>query len=202
MPRFHRHDGHEAANPSLRMPADTLEAKSSRLSIGELLGHYEAFCNEEGAGAAMFPWATRFAMGFPLPSWQREHTWTQAQNERFILSIWCGVDLGSYLVNDNWEFSKNPDGTPCYREFSEALLDGQQRLTCLELYITNQFAVPDASGNPTYWKDIPKIERMRFTKATFVKATVSSWDESVLRRVYDLRAFGGTAHNDSQRASA
>lgn len=201
MRNFYRYAGHETANESTKMPSDVLDAKSSRLTIGELIHHYEDFCNEEASGPAMFPWATRFAMGFPLPAWQRDLEWTENQNVRFILSIWCGVDLGSYLVNDNFEFIKNADGTQSYRQFTEALLDGQQRLTCLQLYITNQFAVPDANGNPIYWKDVPKIERMRFTKVTFVRATVSSWDEAMLRRVYDLRAFGGTAHKESDRAS-
>lgn len=199
MPKFNRYDGHETADQSIKMPSDALDAKSSRLSIGELIGHFEEFCNEESNMPAMFPWATRFAMGFPLPSWQRELEWTQEQNERFILSIWSGVDLGSYLVNENWEFVKTPEGSH-YREFSEALLDGQQRLTCLEQYITNQFPIPDAKGNPVFWKDVPKIERRRFTLVTFVKATISSWDEDLLRKVYNLRAFGGTAHKESQRA--
>lgn len=199
MPSFNRYDGHESADQSIKMPFDELDAKSNRLSIGELIGHYESFCNEESSSADKFPWATRFAMGFPLPSWQRGLEWTLEQNQRFIVSIWSGVDLGSYLVNENWEHVQTADGYH-NREFSEALLDGQQRLTCIEQYITNQFAVPDALGNPVFWKDVPKVERRRFTLMTFVKATISSWDEALLRKVYDLRAFGGTAHKESERA--
>lgn len=200
MSKYHRYDGHVTADQSIKMPFDQLDAKSNRLSIGELIGHYEAFCNEDANSAAMYPWATRFAMGFPLPSWQRDLEWTQEQNERFILSIWSGVDLGSYLVNESWAFVETPGGGNHYREFSEALLDGQQRLTCLERYITNQFPTMDSNGNPVYWKDIPRVERRRFTLVTFVKATISSWDEDLLRKVYNLRAFGGTAHKESQRA--
>lgn len=200
MPTFHRYDGHETAEQSIRMPADELDARTSRLSIGELIGHFEVFCNEKTNDANMFPWATRFAMGYPLPSWQRKLVWTHEQNVRFILSIWAGVDLGSYLVNESWELIDTADGKSHYREFSEALLDGQQRLTALEQYITNQFAVPNTDGTPVFWKDLPKVERRRFTLITFTKATITSWDEGLLRKVYDLRSFGGTEHTEDERA--
>lgn len=200
MTNFNRYDGCEDANPSVIMPKDILEARSQRLSIGELIGHYETFLNEPAGGAAMYPWASRFALGYPLPSWQRPLVWTPEQKTRFILSIWEGVDLGSYLVNDQWEYVEEAGRAPYFRDLSEVLLDGQQRLTALEEYITNKFAVPDGSGHPRYWREIARVERRRFCSTTFTKATITSWDEALLRKAYDLRAFGGTAHTDDQRA--
>jgi hypothetical protein len=200
MTKFNRYDGCEDANTSVIMPKDILEARSQRLSIGELIGHYETFLNEPTGGSAMYPWATRFAMGYPLPSWQRPLVWAPDQKVRFILSIWEGVDLGSYLVNDQWEYVEEADRAPYFRELSEVLLDGQQRLTALEEYITNRFAVPDGAGQLRYWREVPRIERRRFCSITLTKATITSWDEALLRKAYDLRAFGGTAHTEDQRA--
>lgn len=199
MTKYSRNEGHEEASLTLRMPSDEVDARTSRLSIGELLGRYEEFCNDTKSGQEMYPWASRFAMGYPLPSWQRQFKWTEEQKQRFIHSIWSGVDLGSYLVNELWEH-QGAEGQLHFRKFSEVLLDGQQRLTTLQEYVTNGFAVKDAAGIPRYWRDLPKVERRRFSLITFTKATVSSWDEEVLRKVYDLRAFGGTAHTEEERA--
>lgn len=197
---FNRYDGCEDADSTIIMSKDILEARAHRLTLGELIGHYEAFLNEPAGGAAMYPWASRFVMGYPLPSWQRPLVWTLDQKTRFILSVWEGVDLGSYLVNDQWEFVEEEGKPPYYRELSEVLLDGQQRLTALEEYITNKIAVPDSAGQPRYWRELSRIERRRFCSITFTKATITSWDEALLRKAYDLRAFGGTAHTDDQRA--
>lgn len=75
------------------------------------------------------------------------------------------------------------------------------RLTAMEDYINNVFPVPDADGVLRYWRDLPQVVRRRFCNITFSKATVVSWDEAMLRKVYDLRSFGGTAHTEDQRAS-
>jgi hypothetical protein len=88
-----------------------------------------------------------------------------------------------------------------FREFSEVLLDGQQRLSAIEDYLECRFPVPDAAGVLRYWEELPRVERIRFTNTHFPRAEVSSWDEAVLRHVYDLRAFSGTAHQENERAT-
>lgn len=196
---FKRYAGCDTADASLLMPTDELDANLSNSTISELIGRLEQFTSNE-QGAQMYPWATRFAMGYPLPSWQRELVWTDAQKIRFIESIWAGVDVGSYLVNESWELCGEGHKTT-FREFSEILLDGQQRLTALEAYVCNEFAVPDANGTPRFWRELPQRERRRFGSYHFAKATIASWDERSLRRAYDLRAFGGTPHKDSEKAT-
>lgn len=198
--RFSRYDGAEQADETLRMPRDVLDARVSSLCLSEVIGRYERFLASPADGAAMFPWADRFVMGFPLPSWQRPLVWTQEQKMRLIQSIWAGVDIGSYLVNDQYEFVQLGTATPYFRKFSEILLDGQQRLAALESYLTNEFPVPDVQGIPRYWRDLPRIERRRFSSYHFARANIKSWDEATLRLAYDLRAFGGTAHTEDQRA--
>lgn len=192
---FIRNAGAAEADPSIRMPADLIRASTTTMSIGELLGRLEQFTTGE-LSPEQFPWATRFVMGFPLPSWQRPLVWTLEQKTRFITSIWCGVEIGSYLINDVYEFM--PDGT--LRKFSDILLDGQQRLSTIEEYVKDGFAIPDATGTPRLWSQLPSLERRRFAVLQFSRATVRTWDEKLLRLAYDLRAFGGTAHTEDQRA--
>ncbi len=194
---FSRNAGADTADKHIVMPHDVINARTRALSIGELLGRLEAFTENQLSGAYKYPWATRFAMGYPLPSWQRPLVWTPMQKVRFIYSIWSGGEIGSYLVNDIFEFV----GDDQTREFTDVLLDGQQRLTTLEEYVTDRFAVPDREGTLRFWSELPPPERRRFARHQFSQATVSSWDEKLLRLAYDLRAFGGTAHNEDQRAS-
>lgn len=192
---FKRYEGAELADASIRMPVDTLEAKAQSMVISELLGSLQDFNQER----SRYPWTQRFAMGLPLPSWQRPLVWSQVQKVRFIESIWNGVDIGSYLVNDVWEMDE-VDGESVYRKNSNVVLDGQQRLSAIEEYVMNGFAVPDAQGTARYWRDLGQTERRRFGNYHFARATLRSWDEAHLRWAYDMRAFGGTAHEESQRA--
>ena len=197
---FNRQEGLESANPDIAMPKDELGANTSTATIRELLGRLEEFCNGT-EGPERFPWTQRFAMGYPLPSWQRGLEWDAEQKTRFIESIWSGVDIGSYLVNDLWEMEGEGEGrVSTFRENSDVLLDGQQRLTTLEEYVRSQFPVADASGALRYWRELPRLERIRFGQFHFTKATVKSWDEAKLRKAYNMRAYGGTPHKEHQRA--
>jgi hypothetical protein len=159
----------------------------------ELLNGYKNF--RTGKCAADFPWATRFVMGFPLPSWQRDFVWTLHQQVQFIITVWSKGDLGYYIVND-WQMS---DGKT-FDKHSSVLLDGQQRLTTIERYITDQFAVPDVTGVARLWSEVPRREQMRFISSVFTRGSVNTFDEQELRTIYDLRNFAGTPHKESERA--
>lgn len=196
---FSRYDGSADADADVRMPTDELGANVLNVCVSELLLRLEQFTNGE-EGPNLYPWATRFAMGYPLPSWQRGLKWDEEQKIRFIESIWAGVDIGSHLVNNVYEF-EGEGPTLRYRKFSQILLDGQQRLTALEEYVYNRFPVSDAAGMPRFWRELPRAERRRFGTFHFAQATITNWDEATLVRAYNLRAFGGTPHEEDERAS-
>ena len=197
---FRRYEGaSDDSDSGVRMPRRTLDARVSACCVAELLGRYERFTKGGSDGADMFPWASRFIMGFPLPEWQRPLVWSREQQVRFIESLWAGVDVGSYMVNETYDFMKT-DGKEHYTPFSEILLDGQQRLASIEAYVLNEFGVPDIDGAPRFWSDLPRVERRRFGSIQFARANIKSNDEDELRLAYDLRSFGGTAHTEDQRA--
>ncbi|MBA1193686.1 DUF262 domain-containing protein [Pseudomonas entomophila] len=180
------------------MPQKELNATLQMFQVDVLASNLESYSINPERARGKYPWATRFAMGHPLAPWQRPAAWTEEQQVRFITSIWMGSDLGSYLVNGWYEFA---DGD-AYALNSEVLLDGQQRLTALEGYLLGKFGVPDSDGCLRFWSEVGDKERKRFLGIPFAQARVHSSDEVALRKVYDLRAFGGTAHTEDQRASA
>jgi hypothetical protein len=198
MKPFYRYEG-AVITDRRRMPQVSMSASTSPRSVGELVGRFEKFtANDEER--LLYPWADRFVMGYPLAPWQRVVRWSHEQMAAFITSIWMDVDLGSYLVNDIIEFTSKPGEKLVSQYLSDILLDGQQRLTALQLYLLNEFQVPDANGNPCFWDDLGKTERRFFCNKTFSMSRVQSFDEAELRKVYNLRAFGGVAHAPEERA--
>lgn len=199
---FNRYDGAADVPNVRRMPRKETRAHSAPRTIEELLFRLEAISKNEAAYRAQYPWAERFVLGYPLPAWQRPLVWADSQKTRFITSLWMELDVGTYLVNDVFE-SVTIDGREgtVFREFSDILLDGQQRLSALEDYFLGRIAAPDASGVLTYWPELGRAERRHFGNQTFSRAAVQSWDEAELRQMYDLRSFGGTPHTEEQRAS-
>lgn len=182
-----------AEDNGIRMSREPIDARHSPRNIEDLCHNWRKFHSENER--ALYPWATRFVMGFPLPDWQREFVWTDEQQSRFILSVWSKAELGSYILND-WEMS---DGK-CFDRYSNVLLDGQQRLTTIERYLRDEFAVDDTTGTPRLWSQVHRREQRRFMNATLPRSQVKTFDELELRTIYDLRNFTGTPHTESQRA--
>ncbi len=150
--------------------------------------------------AREYPWADRFVMGLPLAPWQRDFKWSDEQCSKFITSAWTGVQLGSYLLTAaDWVGSADGKGVT-YVPMSNMIVDGQQRLSALERYFKNELAVPDASGKPTLWSELEVVEQRRFRSTIFTRGEIKVTDELELRRMYDLLNYGGTVHEENERA--
>lgn len=130
-------------------------------------------------------------MGYKLPSWQRPGVWTEKQCVRFIESVWLGVGLSSFMVNDSQD-----------TELSLILLDGQQRLRAIERYWNGDFAIQGEDGGSYFWSDLTEPERNHFYRIPFPWQETRYNSEAELRAAYDRHNFGGTAHADDQRANA
>jgi hypothetical protein len=147
-------------------------------------------------------------MGLPLTPWQRKFVWTEEQSRRFITSAWTGVHLGTYvlsqlevgLANTGAAGAAEADGVE-YAYLSNCVIEGQQRLTSLELYITNRLSAPDNTGRPTLWAEVSAADQRRFENTIFSCGTVRDRDEQRLRSLYDLMNFSGTPHAESDRAT-
>src|SRR5690606_40000767 len=98
-------------------------------------------------------WAERCVLGLPPPAWQRPSVWSRQQQERFIHSVWMGIDLGTYLYNDPGplECYEQVNGVLVARPNTDALLDGQQRLGAIQAFWRDEISIEDADGVPRVW---------------------------------------------------
>lgn len=155
---------------------------------------------DPGVAEKAYPWADRFVLGYPLPSWQREFKWSIEQSEKFIDSIWRGVALGSY-TRVEYELLSGIAHVE-HLPFSNSIMDGQQRLKSLEMYFDGLVKCPNVEGVPTLWSEVSLVDRRRFGKTVFNCATIPLAPEQSLREYYDLMNFGGVAHTDAERATS
>lgn len=193
---FQRYADDQPTELRIHMPQRVLATTVSHYPIDVLVGHWEKYLVDPSSALERFPWAARFVMGIPVPTWARDVQWDVGQQARFISAVWSGADLGSYLTNDWCE----PASTGrALAENSKILIDGQQRLHSLEEYFLDRLAVPDAQGQPRIWSELGNGERKRFLSTIFTNARVSSGDEVALRKTYDLYAQGVMPRSFDQR---
>ena len=194
---FQRYADDETSDMRIRMPQRVLATTISHYPIDVLVGHWEKYLVDPSSARDSFPWAARFVMGMPVPTWARGLEWNVGQMSRFISAVWSGADLGSYLTN-SW--CESASAGRALAENSEILIDGQQRLHSLEEYFLDRLAIPDAQGQPRVWSELGDAERKRFLSTIFAHARVSSGDEVALRKTFDLCALGVVPRSFDQRA--
>lgn len=194
---FERYADDQPSELRIQMPQRVLATIVSHYPIDVLVGHWEKYLVDPSSAQDRFPWAARFVMGMPVPTWARGLEWNVGQQARFISAVWSGADLGSYLTND---WCEPADTCRALAENSEILIDGQQRLHSLEEYFLDRLAVPDAQGQPRVWSELSNGERKRFLSTIFTHGRVSSGYEVALRKTYDLCAQGVVPRSFERRA--
>ena len=120
---------------------------------------------------------------FKIPDFQRPLVWTREQKIKLIESLWVGIPIGTYTVNE----SDNPD-------FDRLLIDGQQRINAIKEYVNDVFP---AYG--LFYSECDLIEKRRFNDCRFPCYVTQSDDIEYLKNYYNLMNFGGTAHKESER---
>lgn len=182
-----------------RMPTSSLKPMLAPRPIEVLIHEFENF--DPAIAAKQYPWAERFVMGLPLAPWQRDFKWSDEQCQRFIGSIWRGVHIGSYLMTEAAFRTEDAafQGVQ-YLPLTNMVIDGQQRLFAIEKYITGEIASPDVNGNALFWNDVEIVDKRRFRHTIFSRGEIRNTDELYLRQYYDLLNFGGTPHEEYERA--
>lgn len=129
---------------------------------------------------------TGLICGFRLPPFQRPFVWTAEQQVRFIESCWLELDIGRFVVTQDLDVDDR----------DRLIIDGQQRLTTLQRYLDNEFPVFGL-----YWKDLTRGEQRRMDRVNASTLVLSdNLDETFLRELYNRLNFGGTPHQESERA--
>lgn len=125
-----------------------------------------------------------YILGFKVPDFQRPLVWTIEQKINLINSLWCGVPIGTYTVNECGD-----------SEFNLIIIDGQQRLNAIESYINDDFKVYDM-----FYSELDTKLKGRFKNSIFPQYVTNSDDIEYLKNYYNLMNFGGTAHKESEKA--
>lgn len=131
------------------------------------------------------PWDGRSVMGYRLPEWQRPFVWTREQCVKLVESVWLGIDIGTYTFNRHHGRA----------EIDDLLIDGQQRMKAIEMYLDNAFPVFGYR-----WNEITAVDQRAFSNRHFHCYITESSDEKYLRDYYNMMNFSGTAHKESERA--
>ncbi len=128
-------------------------------------------------------------LGFRLPKWQRALVWTDDQNRRFLESAWLALHLGTFVVT-SWVPKEGTDTS-----LLGLIIDGQQRFSAIQKYFEDGFPVFGYK-----WSEIGKSEKREFLSRKFTGCQIDLFDEKELMDLYDRLNFGGTPHEESQRA--
>lgn len=175
-----------------RIPLPLDQGRHSESCMSYLYHHYQEHLRllRSESDPLMTVEAERYACGFPLPEFQRDLCWTREQEVAFIESAWLELPLGSFCHHD-LDFGSG--GAPV--EYSGWLVDGQQRLTTIQRYWDDEFAVFGL-----YFSELTKPERRRFMSIRFAHYELQLWEENAIRELYNRMAFGGVPHKESERA--
>lgn len=138
-----------------------------------------------------YPWAARMLGKHPIPSWQRELCWSKQKSRKFIHSVFQGFDLGSVMKN-GYQYANNSD---ILMPMSDILIDGQQRINALILFINNEI-----DYETYYWNDLNRLEQRTFLESQIGLKSTNCFDKEVLKKVYNLLNFSGVRHKHSEIA--
>ncbi len=165
------------------MPTPSLRVVETQISISELIGLRDDYKPSD------YPWAVRFLGKFPIPSWQRKSVWTQEQKVAVIKSAYEGFDIGSVMINDWHEVGGK------LADFSDALIDGQQRVEAFIEYVNDKFTVCGY-----YWSQLNRNDQRRFLYRQIGCQKIFCFDETKLKKLYNIHNFSGTRHLLTERA--
>lgn len=170
------------------IPEPILSGTTREYQIDTLLGQaQEALASDHMATG------DRTLMGFNLPPWQRDETWTEAQKRRFIEGIFLGLGCGYYVVHQmDWDEDANP------LPMAGWLLDGQQRIAAIRDFVYGPLTIFDGVG----YTDLDRPTQLRrFRRQAFPCVEIPYQDdEEILKEVYRRLNFGGTPHTAADLA--
>ncbi|MCS4088917.1 DUF262 domain-containing protein [Rhizobium sp. BK176] len=133
-------------------------------------------------------------MGHAIPPFQRPIVWGEDKMIAFIETLVQKGDAGTYTYHTSETSVRTPDGRDVYPR-DMWLLDGQQRLTSIDRFFDGEFPVYGL-----FWSEVDPVRQRAFLNGTFAAYEVRNKSELELRELYDLKNFGGVAHEEHQRA--
>jgi hypothetical protein len=141
---------------------------------------------------------------FYLPPFQRPPKWTRTQAARLIESIHLDISIGSIVVSDCGDTTRTMVEGELVERFPDSadwLIDGQQRLRAIRSYLDDELVVFEGTPHEHRYSDLSKVQKRRFMGKSVGYVVLQPMGVEELARVYDLMNFGGTPHEEHERAS-
>jgi len=134
--------------------------------------------------------AERVVMNRVLPPWQRPFVWERERQIAWVEGVFLGLGTGTYCVNGS---DYESAGEELF--MSGWVIDGQQRLTSLGLFLNDVFPV----FGSVYYSQLSIVERRRrLLNQPFPCFELEYQDdEEKLIELYKRLNFGGVAHTQA-----
>lgn len=163
-------------------------------NIGHLMHNKKKF-EQDPSSVTQFSLDEERLLGFAIPPFQRPVVWEEDRMIAFIETLAQKGDPGTYTYHVSDNLAVTPDGKEYYPS-DMWLIDGQQRLTSISRFFDDHFPVFGL-----YWSQIDENRQRGLLMGTqFPAYELRNKSEYELREIYDIKNFGGIAHEETQRA--
>lgn len=141
--------------------------------------------------------------------YQRGHVWGVERQRALIESILDGTPIPAIIMNNRFGGKFHEEGYDQERNWSFAVIDGKQRVTAIQSFVSDKFSVPAEWFEDKYIADEAKgKEEVVYSELTIpfrrgfsmntipvAEGQFSTMDEE--KRVFDRVNFGGVAQGES-----
>lgn len=141
--------------------------------------------------------------------YQRGHVWGVKRQRALIESILDGTPIPAIIMNDRFSAKFREEGYEQERNWQFAVIDGKQRVTAIQSFVTDKFTVPadwfedkyiteEAKGKTdVVYSDLTVPFHRGFNMNTIpvAEGQFSTMEEE--KRVFDRVNFGGVAQGES-----
>ena len=131
-----------------------------------------------------------------IPDYQREMTWDERRQSRFIESVMIGLPIPYLFVADIHDRKEN--------EGRLEIVDGSQRIRTLAYFLTNQLQLQDLEKldqlNGFRYRDLPPPRQRRFARRSLkmIELTEKA-DEAVRRDIFERINTGSVELKDMEK---
>lgn len=108
-------------------------------------------------------WLRRGALNFGA-EYQRDYVWGHDEQQAFLSVLISGFPIGSVAL------AKSPNWADCDGAYIE-VVDGKQRLTTLQLFITDEIPII-LNGENIYWSGLSRPEQLAFGRPTLASVVL------------------------------
>lgn len=133
--------------------------------------------------------------------YQRGEVWGVRRRKNLIKSLLMGVPIPAIVLNDRFKAEFRHPGYSRERNWMFAIVDGKQRVTTMQGFYANRFAVPgcwfvDGATGEVRFADLPLPHQRAFRNIPIPVAEGAFQTLAQEQELFDLLNFGGLAQGE------